>query len=106
MTVTQEELAKHLNLNRSSVARILNGKGDGYSEQTKRRVLEAAAEMGYQPNHLARALMTGATQMVELWVPEFECYSPYYSYVHHCLQRIGIQRGYQLLTEDISRAVQ
>jgi LacI family transcriptional regulator len=67
--------------------------------------LEAAAEMGYQPNHLARSLATGATQMVALWVPDFECYSPYYSYVHYCLQRRGIQRGYQLVIEDIARAV-
>jgi DNA-binding LacI/PurR family transcriptional regulator len=105
MGITQEELATHLNLHRGSVARILSGRGNGYAERTKRRVLEAAAEMGYQPNHAARALVTGATQMVELWVRDYDRYSPYYSYVHHCLQRLGIQRGYQLLTEDVSCAV-
>jgi LacI family transcriptional regulator len=105
MSVTIEQLATRVNLNMGSVSRILNGKGAGYSEQTRQRVLEAAAEMGYQPNHLARSLATGATQMVALWVPEFESYSPYYSYVHHCLQRLGIQRGYQLVTEDATRAV-
>jgi DNA-binding LacI/PurR family transcriptional regulator len=101
MGVTIEELAARVNLNKGSVSRILNGKGDGYSEQTKQRVLEAASEMGYQANPLARALWTGATQMVALWLLSHEVYSPYFGYVHHCLQRLGTRHGYQMITEDV-----
>jgi DNA-binding LacI/PurR family transcriptional regulator len=101
MAVTIEEVAARANLNKGSVSRILNGKGDGYSDQTKRRVLQTAAEMGYQPNLLARALWTGETHIVALWLLSHESYSPYFGYVHHCMQRLGIQHDYQLITENV-----
>jgi DNA-binding LacI/PurR family transcriptional regulator len=101
MSVTIDELATRVKLHKGSVSRILGGKGDGYSEQTRQRVLETAAEMGYQPNGLARALWTGSTQMVALWLLTHDSYSPYSGYVHHCLQRLAVQNGYQLITEDI-----
>jgi DNA-binding LacI/PurR family transcriptional regulator len=100
--MTIEELAKSVNLNKSSVSRILNGKGNGHSDQTRTRVLTAAAHLGYQPNPAARALATGATRIVELWVVTHEDYSPYFGYQHHCLRRIGAAHGYRLVAEDVS----
>ncbi len=100
--MTIEELAKSVNLNKSSVSRILNGKGNGHSDQTRTRVLTAAAALGYQPNPAARALATGATRIVELWVVTHEDYSPYFGYQHHCLRRIGAAHGYRLVAEDVS----
>ena len=99
--MTIEELAGKVNLNKSSVSRILNGKGQGHSAQTRSRVLEAAAEAGYRPNPTARALATGATQIIELWMMTQEDYSPYFGYLHHCLHRIGIAHGYRLIAEDV-----
>lgn len=101
--MTIEELAGKVHLNKSSVSRILNGKGQGHSAQTRRRVLEAAAESGYLPNPTARALATGATQIIELWMMTHEDYSPYLGYLHHCLHRIGIAHGYRLIAEDVRR---
>lgn len=101
MGVTIEEVALRAKLNKGSVSRILNGKGDSYSHLTRQRVLQTAAEMGYQPNLLARALWTGETQTIALWLLAHESYSPYFGYVHHCMQRLGLQHDYQLITEDI-----
>lgn len=101
MGVTIEEVAARANLNKGSVSRILNGKGDGYSDQTKQRVLQTAAEMGYQPNVLARALWTGETHIIALWLLAHESYSPYFGYVHHCMQRLGLEHTYQLITENV-----
>ncbi len=100
--VTIEELAERVNLNKSSVSRILNGKGHAHSDHTRRRVLAAATELGYQPNPTARALATGATQIVELWVVTHEDYSPYFGYVHHCLRQEGAKHGYRMVSEDVS----
>ncbi len=100
--VTIEELAERVNLNKSSVSRIMNGKGQGHSDLTRRRVLAAASELGYQPNPTARALATGATRIVELWVMTHEDYSPYFGYVHHCLRRVGAEHGYRMVAEDVT----
>ncbi len=103
--MTIEELAGAVNLNKSSVSRILNGKGQGHSSQTQKRVLDAAAALRYRPNPTARALATGATQIIELWMMTHEDYSPYFGTLHHCLHRIGVAHGYRLIEEDVSRTI-
>ena len=42
------DLAQHLGLSKATVSRALNGYED-ISEATKRRVLETALELGYEP---------------------------------------------------------
>lgn len=55
--VTIYDLAKKLNLSTATVSRALNGHDD-VKETTKKRVVEAAKEMGYLPNSMARSLTT------------------------------------------------
>ncbi|RYX83836.1 LacI family transcriptional regulator [bacterium] len=101
MSVTLEDVAKRANLNIGSVSRILNGKGTGYSDQTRQRVFDTANELGYRPNMLARALQTGRTNTIALCVPFTGNYSPYLGYLYHCLQAPSTQYHYQLITEII-----
>jgi DNA-binding LacI/PurR family transcriptional regulator len=56
-------LAKHLNVSIGTVSRALNGKPDVNAE-TRKRVLEAAEELGYVPNQSGRALRKGATGVI------------------------------------------
>lgn len=58
-----KRLAEHLNVSIGTVSRALNGKPD-VNEQTRRRVLEAAAALGYVPNQAGRALRKGSTGVV------------------------------------------
>lgn len=101
MSITIEDVARRANLNKSSVSRILNGKGAGYSPETRRRVLETANELGYCANALSRALWTGRTQIVGMWLMSDDYYSPYFGYLQHCLQSEGIKHQYQLLTDAV-----
>lgn len=57
------QLAKQLDVSIGTVSRALNGKPD-VNEQTRQRVLEAAAAMGYVPNQAGRALRKGSTGVV------------------------------------------
>lgn len=57
------QLAKRLDISIGTVSRALNGKPD-VNEQTRQRVLEAAAAMGYVPNQAGRALRKGSTGVV------------------------------------------
>lgn len=99
MSVTIADVARRAQLNPGSVSRILNGKGAGYSAATRQRVFDTAAEMGYQPNMLARALQTGQTNTVALWLLSPEYYSPYFGHLQHHLQRIGSEHNYQMIME-------
>jgi len=56
-------LAQQLNVSIGTVSRALNGKPD-VNEETRKRVMEAAAAMGYVPNQAGRALRKGSTGVV------------------------------------------
>jgi DNA-binding LacI/PurR family transcriptional regulator len=57
------DLARHLNISIGTVSRALNGRAD-VSDETRRRVLEAAAKLKYAPNQSGRALRKGTTHAV------------------------------------------
>ncbi|HRQ38844.1 MAG TPA: LacI family DNA-binding transcriptional regulator [Chloroflexota bacterium] len=69
MTVTIKDVARHTGLSQATVSRALNQSGY-VSAETQRRVDEAIAELGYQPNWLARGLKGQPTRLVGLIVPE------------------------------------
>ena len=63
--VTLADIAKHLGVSTATVSLALNGKpGSRIPEETAQKVREAARELGYRPNTLARALKTGRTHTI------------------------------------------
>lgn len=56
-------LAQQLGISTGTVSRALNGKPD-VSDDTRRKVLEAARQLGYAPNQAARTLAQGTTRSV------------------------------------------
>jgi DNA-binding LacI/PurR family transcriptional regulator len=56
-------LAQHLDISIGTVSRALNGKPD-VNEATRKRVLEAAAELGYVPNQSGRSLRQGTSNTI------------------------------------------
>src|SRR5687767_4071767 len=56
-------LAQHLEISIGTVSRALNGRPD-VNEATRRRVLEAAAELGYVPNQSGRSLRQGTSNTI------------------------------------------
>ena len=57
MSVTIKDVARSCGLSISTVSKVFNGYPD-ISEVTRRQVMDAAREIGYKPNALARALKT------------------------------------------------
>ena len=69
MSATIKDIGKALNLSHTTVSRVLNGRDDQFiSEATRARVREAARQMGYRPHRVARALATGRTNQVAVWM--------------------------------------
>ena len=67
-TANITELAAQLSLSKGTVSRILNDPTAPFAAETRRRVLSLAGELGYRPNPIARALATGRTGSVALWI--------------------------------------
>lgn len=57
------KLARELGLSTGTISRALNNV-PGVHEDTRRRVLEAAQRLGYEPNQAARALALGQTKSI------------------------------------------
>lgn len=64
-------LAEHLGISRWTVSRVLNGHA-GVREATRRRVLAAVEELGFEPNQLARGLRGARSGIVGVSFPHLE----------------------------------
>lgn len=57
------QLAEYLDISIGTVSRALNSKPD-VNEETRRRVLAAAKELGYVANQSGRSLRQGETKVI------------------------------------------
>jgi LacI family transcriptional regulator len=97
--VTLRDIARRLGLSHATVSRALNGRDDPFiSAATRVRVQAAAREMGYHPNGAARALATGRSGVVRLWL--MERHSPYITMIERTLNASLQQAGYDVLISD------
>ncbi len=69
MNITIKDVARELGVSYSSISRALNGK-EGVSKATRKKILEAAERMGYQPNDLARGLVNRISKTVGVIIPD------------------------------------
>lgn len=88
-------VAERASVSTATVSRILNGVNVPIAPETQQRVRRIAAEMGYQPHRLARALVTGRTQTVALWAANLR--SPHYSQVMYFTRQEILRHDYDLM---------
>jgi LacI family transcriptional regulator len=63
--ITHKKVAEHLGISPKTVANILSSSaGYRYSEETRKRVLEAAEQLGYRRNRLSRSLRRGRSNLI------------------------------------------
>lgn len=94
---TIKDIAKHLTISVSTVSRALNDDKNIRSE-TRQRVLEAAKELGYQPNPIATNLKFGKTNTVGVIVPEMT--TPFASQVIGGVQEVLTQHGIKVIIAE------
>jgi DNA-binding LacI/PurR family transcriptional regulator len=66
---TMREVARRAGVSPSTVSNLLNGRDKRMAASTRRRILAAIEELGYQPNSAARQLRTGQVKTIGLVVP-------------------------------------
>ncbi len=67
MSIKIKDISRELGLSVSTVSKALNGYRD-VSEETRERVMEAAQQLGYQPNAAARSLRRRRTDKIGLLI--------------------------------------
>ncbi len=93
-TVTLADVARLSGVSQSAVSRSFTD-GASVSEKTRARVLEAAKELGYRPNRMARAMVTGKSRMIGLVVAYLE--NQFYPLAIELLSRKLQEQGYHIL---------
>ena len=105
MPVTAKDIARELNLSQPTVSRILNGdRQHRISESTRKRVMETASRLEYQPNAVARSLRRGRTNVVGLYTNHnYDARNQFFGTVIGGLQRACEGHGLDLLLHSAYR---
>lgn len=93
--ITREEVARLAGVSVATVSYVLNARTDKpIREETGRRVLQAAQQLGYRPNRAARSLASGQTYLIAVWLPRLN--SPYYAEKLHLIHDRLLTDGYEI----------
>ncbi|WP_332693506.1 LacI family DNA-binding transcriptional regulator [Halalkalibacter lacteus] len=98
--VTIYDVAKHANVTKSTVSRVLNGSTQ-VSEKTKSKVLESMNSLGFVPNTAARTLKSGKNNIIGLVVTQQEfsevILNPFYPLLLKAITERAQSYGYHIL---------
>ncbi|MDF2159090.1 LacI family DNA-binding transcriptional regulator [Algoriphagus sp. CAU 1675] len=92
--VTMKEIAKKLGVSVSTISRALKDSPELHPE-TKRKIVEMAKEMNYQPNLLAQSLRISRTKTLGVIVPEIT--SHFFASCISGIQDFATKRGYNVM---------
>ena len=97
MTIRMKDIAKDLGLSQATVSKVLRDHPD-IGERTRQRVLERVKELDYQPNSLARSLVTGRSYLIGLVAPSL--LHPFFAEIALALSRVVRDKGYSLIASS------
>ena len=92
--ITSQDVAKKAGVSQSAVSRVFSPGASASAEMTK-KVTEAANELGYRPNVLARSLITGKSKIIGVVVAYLE--NQFYPEALEKLSLALQEKGYHVL---------
>ena len=101
--VTAQDVAKLAGVSQSAVSRVFTP-GASASAKTAEKVRRAAAQLGYRPNVLARAMVSGKSRIIGLVVAYLE--NQFYPLALERLSNRLQEKGYHLLVFMVSNAAE
>lgn len=93
-SVTSRDVAKLAGVSQSAVSRSFSPQAK-VSERTRKKVMEAARELGYRPNTIARSLITRSSRTIAVVTYSLE--NPFYTFLLEKASRFFQAQGYHLL---------
>jgi LacI family transcriptional regulator len=103
MVTTLKDIAEKAGVSTTTVSRILNGRESGVPirEETRQKVLAVAAELGYRPNLMARALRGSRTSLVGVLAQNIT--SLFQSQILRGFNEVAIERSYRVFLGHMER---
>ena len=92
--VSIREVARRAAVSPATVSRVLNGSAS-VQESSRRRVLDAVADLQYRPNRLARNLRRQQADMIGVVVSDIE--NPHFSEAVRVVEDEAYKKGYRVL---------
>ena len=92
--VTIRDIALKLNISISTVSRALRGMSDVNAE-TRKKVLEAAHQLNYEPNLIAQSLRSNRTNTIGIIVPDVEVH--FFSAIVSGIQEVASEVNFNVL---------
>jgi len=96
-TTTIYDVAKAAGVSAATVSRAING-SSRVADPTLRRIRDAVQKLGYQPNAIARSLVTKSTQTIGLLLPDMA--NPFFPELVKGVQSLADERSYTLLLAE------
>ena len=97
MTIRMKDIARDLGLSVVTVSKVLRDHPD-IGEETRKRVLQRVKELDYEPNILARSLVTGRSYLIGLIVPGL--IHPFFAEIAKALSKTIVDKGYSLIVSS------
>jgi LacI family transcriptional regulator len=95
--VTIKDVARRSGVSAMTVSRVINS-SERVSPDTRRRVEQAIAELGYVPSRLARGLIRQKTGTLALIVPDVA--NPFFTLVVRGAEDVARRAGYRMILAD------
>ncbi len=86
------DVARLADVSIATASRVLSGSDHPVSNHTRQRVLNAAAQLKYYPNSVARALVTQKTNIIGVIVGDID--DPYFSAIVRGIEDMAREQGY------------
>lgn len=94
MGVTRRDVAKLAGVSTATVSNVFNSKGEFYSEETRRRVLDVANQLNYHPNMVARSLIKSETMQLSLLINDI--HNQFFVDIIHYFEMAAMKKGYMV----------
>ncbi|WDF54420.1 LacI family DNA-binding transcriptional regulator [Mucilaginibacter sp. KACC 22063] len=101
--ISIKDIAKLTNTSITTVSFVLNGKGRT-SKELSQKILEVAAENGYEPNRMAVGLRTGESKVIGLLVENIG--GPFFGEVAKVIEEEAERRGYGIIYCSTNNSIQ
>ncbi len=95
--ISINDLAKQLNLSKTTVSLVLNKKADtlGISKNTQARILRLAKKLNYKPNRIAKGLSLGCTETIGVILADIS--NVFYAKIARAIEDRASHFDYQVL---------
>lgn len=93
--ITLKEIAKMAGVSSATVSKVINGKDEHISENTRQRVLDIVEREGYIPNGVAKSLRMQNTKTIGLIMPDVM--NLFFSELARGIEDAAEKRGYSVI---------